>query len=225
MTNEPTLFALNDNSIFRLDPRVNTKSKLVQEDTINYSSKPQLSVGTTTEEGLMAVGSNTGEIRLFNQKLKRAKTNLPGFGDPIIGIDVTADGKWILATCKTYLLVIPAELPGGQLGFNKAMGQEKPIPRRLQLKPEHIRMIKSKINFTPAHFNTGADKESWILTSTGKFLITWNFRKVKQNVLQDYQIKEYGDLVVADQFRYNKVDSLIVTMPDNVKLTQRAIKK
>jgi hypothetical protein len=27
--------------------------------------------------------------------------------DPIIGIDASADGKWILATCKTYLLVAP----------------------------------------------------------------------------------------------------------------------
>jgi hypothetical protein len=48
----------------------------------------------------------------------RAKTTLPGCGDPILGIDVTADGKWILATCKTYLLLIPASHPKGNLtGF------------------------------------------------------------------------------------------------------------
>jgi len=46
--------------------------------------------------------------------------------DPIIGVDVTADGKWILATCKTYLIVINAEIKdSGVTGFSKSMGQNK----------------------------------------------------------------------------------------------------
>jgi hypothetical protein len=76
----------------------------------------------------------------------RAKTTLPGLGgtssvlfrssscrfctgptlafflvracaDPIIGIDVTADGKWILATCRNYLLVASTALERGTTGF------------------------------------------------------------------------------------------------------------
>lgn len=37
--------------------------------------------------------------------------------DPIIGIDVTADGKWILATCRNYLLVASTALERGTTGF------------------------------------------------------------------------------------------------------------
>lgn len=55
----------------------------------------------------------------------RAKTTLPGLGDSIIGIDVTEDGRWILATCRTYIIVIPTDLPGGSTGFEKAMGKFK----------------------------------------------------------------------------------------------------
>jgi len=46
--------------------------------------------------------------------------------DPIIGVDVTADGKWVLATCKTYLIVINTEIKDtGVTGFAKSMGQNK----------------------------------------------------------------------------------------------------
>jgi hypothetical protein len=57
----------------------------------------------------------------------RAKTTLPGLGDPIIGIDVTEDGRWILATCRTYIIVIPTDLPNGNTGFEKPMGKYKVI--------------------------------------------------------------------------------------------------
>ncbi len=35
------------------------------------------------------------------------------------------------------------------------MGKEKPVPRRLQLRPEHIARMGGNISFTSAHFNTG----------------------------------------------------------------------
>jgi hypothetical protein len=39
------------------------------------------------------------------------------YADPIIGIDVTADGRWILATCRNYLLVASTALEKGTTGF------------------------------------------------------------------------------------------------------------
>jgi len=41
-------------------------------------------------------------------------------------VDVTADGKWILATCKTYLIVINTDIKDTKVtGFQKSMGQNK----------------------------------------------------------------------------------------------------
>jgi hypothetical protein len=76
------------------------------------------------------------------------------------------------------------------------MGKEKPVPRILRLKPEHVELMEGKVSFTPARFNVGeSDEERSIVTSTGPYIITWNFRKVKQNKLLEYTMKKYGDIV------------------------------
>jgi hypothetical protein len=38
--------------------------------------------------------------------LLQAKTSIPGLGAPITSIDVTHDGKWVLATTDRYLMVV-----------------------------------------------------------------------------------------------------------------------
>ena len=124
----------------------------------SYAVKNDFSCGATTGAGELAVASAKGEIRLFNKLDKRAKTLLPMFGDPILGVDTTENGKFILATCKTYLLLINTELNDGSgTGFTKSMGgaEDKPIPKRLQLKPEHVAYMGSAPSFTPARFSTG----------------------------------------------------------------------
>jgi hypothetical protein len=56
---------------------------------------------------------------LFNVIGKNAKTALPGIGDPIIGIDVTGNGRYVIATCKTYLMLIDVLNPENKkLGFD-----------------------------------------------------------------------------------------------------------
>jgi hypothetical protein len=49
--------------------------------------------------------------------------------DPIIGVDVSEDGKFILATCKTYILVIDTEAKNAEgatlNGFKKSLGGQK----------------------------------------------------------------------------------------------------
>ena len=114
---------------------------------------------------------------MFNQVGKRASTHLPGLGDPIIGLDTTESGKYILATCETYLMVIDTQPDTtGPTSYQKSV-KSKPI--RLALKPQHIAWMNTPVSFTPAHFNTGTSEEKLIITSTGPYVITWNFRQVK----------------------------------------------
>lgn len=55
----------------------------------------------------MVIGSDDGQIRLYgNKTLTRANTAIPGLGGPITAVDVTYDGKWVLATTKNYLMVV-----------------------------------------------------------------------------------------------------------------------
>jgi hypothetical protein len=48
-----------------------------------------------TESGKLAVASEKGDIRLYDTVGKIAKTALTPLGDPIIGIDVSANGRWL----------------------------------------------------------------------------------------------------------------------------------
>lgn len=46
-------------------------------------------------------------MRLYsNKSLAKANTAIPGLGAPVTAIDITYDGKWVLATTDKYLMVV-----------------------------------------------------------------------------------------------------------------------
>jgi hypothetical protein len=46
--------------------------------------------------------------------------------------------------------------------------------------------MEHNVSFTPARFNTNQnEEEKSIITSSGPFVVTWNFRKVKQGRLDE----------------------------------------
>lgn len=155
-TAEHTLVGTSHNSLFRIDPRV-SGNKLVQSQFKQYVSKNKFSGVTTTGSGKLAVASEKGDIRLFDAIGKNAKTALPPLGDPIVGIDVTRDGRWIVATTRTYLLLIDTLIGSGRyegsLGFDRSFPVDaKPQPRRLQLRSEHVAYMNHTISLTPARY-------------------------------------------------------------------------
>lgn len=226
MNPQQTFVGHSHNGLFRIDPRV-SGNKIVDAQFKQYATKNDFSAAVTTESGKLAVASNKGDIRLFDQIGKNAKTALPALGDPIIGVDVSADGRWLIATCKTYLLLLDLLIGDGKfkgsLGFDRSFpADSKPIPRRLQLKPEHIAYMTEPVSFTPARFNTAPNEaEKTIVTSTGRFVVTWNFRRLKQGRYDDYQIKQYGSRVVADNFRFGADKNIIVALEHNVIMANK----
>ena len=61
-------------------------------------------------DGYIAIGSEDGCIRLYGvNSLNKAVTTIKGLGGPITAIDVTYDGKWVLATTKNYLMVVKTD--------------------------------------------------------------------------------------------------------------------
>ncbi|CAG8627968.1 10523_t:CDS:10, partial [Cetraspora pellucida] len=224
-TAEKTLVGMSHNSLYRIDPRL-PGLKLVDSQRKQYMTKSDFSCGATDAKGHIVVGSEKGDVKLFDSLGKIAKTNLPALGSAIKGIDVTSDGRWIIATTARYLLLLDTLIksdPNKKLGFEKSFPKDKkPIPRRLQLKPEHLALMKEPVNFTPARFNTGLDEtEKTIVTSTGPFVITWNFRRVKQGKLDEYQIKRYTDDIVADNFKFGQDRSIVVTFPHDVTMAKK----
>lgn len=155
-THEQTIIGASHNALFRIDPRL-PGTKLVESQFKQYVSKNKFSGIATTEAGKLAVASEKGDIRLYDSLGKIAKTALPPLGDPITGIDVTADGQWIVATTKTYLLLINTVIDQGRyqgsLGFDRSFpATAKPTPRRLQLKNEHVAYMGNYVSFSPARW-------------------------------------------------------------------------
>lgn len=178
---------------------------------------------TTTGQGFIATGSDNGQIRLYDCVDKRAKTLLPGLGSAVKHIETTNDGKWLLCTCDNYIMVIATVVAGTErLGFTgRGMGKAKPRPYILKLKPSDIAKFKiSRINFTPAHFDTSNEstfEEHWIVTSTGPFIIKWNFNKLKRcGICNSYSIRRAKTKVMHNQFRFKYGDDLLVSETDNV---------
>ncbi|KAI1099076.1 VID27-domain-containing protein [Jackrogersella minutella] len=227
MTHEPTFLGISRNALFRVDPRL-SGNKLVDSQLKQYVSKNDFSSVSTTEKGYVAVASNKGDIRLFDRLGINAKTVIPALGEPIIGLDVSADGRWVLGTCRTYLLLIDAlQKTGkneGKLGFEKPFAVDsKPQPRRLALTPEHVAQFHHEtgkgVNFTPARFNTSkTNEETSIITATGPYIIDWNLDKVLRGSKAAYIIKRYEDNVKADDFKFGTDQNVIVTLPNWVNM-------
>lgn len=221
---------LSRNALYKIDPRVHG-NKLVEEGLKQYMSKNDFSTAATTEKGYIAVASNKGDVRLFDRLGINAKTHIPALGDPIIGLDVSADGRWTLATCKTYLLLIDTLQKSGKnegkLGFEKSFAKDdKPQPRRLGLTPSHVAQFqhetKAPISFTPAKFNTGLDRnETSIITSTGPFIVTWSMKKVLSGNKDPYAIKRYAAEVKADNFEFGSDKNVILALPNEVNMVSR----
>merc|ERR1712080_321203 len=196
-------------------------NKMTHNKFYRSSTAPDFSCIATTGQGYAVIGSHKGEIRMYSEiGQKRAKTNLPGLGDGITGLDVTQDGKYILATTQWYLLLIMTEIQGDskhRTGFQVGMGKKMRKPIKLQL--SHVDMLKyniNEVNFKSATFNTGEDvAEEFIVSSTGPYLVTWDFRQVKRGVRNCYKIKKTCDIIEA-KFRYAKKDQVVVNSPYDV---------
>ncbi|WPH00388.1 VID27-domain-containing protein [Acrodontium crateriforme] len=229
-TGEQTFLGLSKNALYRIDPRL-AGNKLVDSELKQYVSKNDFSAAATTEKGYIAVASNKGDIRMFDRLGINAKTALPALGDPIIGLDVSADGRWVLATTQTYILLIDSlQKEGknaGKLGFEKAFAKDdKPQPRRLALTPSHVAQFqhetKAALSFTTARFNTGEGKdETTIITATGPFVITWSMKKVLAGRKDPYSIKRYSEEVKADNFRFGSDKDIVVALPNEVDMVAR----
>ncbi|CAD6985334.1 unnamed protein product [Tilletia controversa] len=227
MTSEPTLIGHGRNSVFKIDPRL-SGLKMVDSLYKRYTTKQEFAAAITDEAGHLAVASDKGEIRLFEAIGKNVKTALPSIRDPIRGIDVTADGRYMVVTYKTYLLLIDTLISegryAGKLGFERSFPADaKPTPRRLQIRPENVAVMDQEISFTPARFNSISENsdETSIVTSTGHYIISWDFNQVNSGTLGEYKIRKLAYRIVQDAFAHGSDSKIIVAMENDVKMAKK----
>lgn len=230
LTQEQTILGISHNGLFKIDPRLNTKDKVAQEESKEYASKCKFSSVGTTENGFIAVGSEKGDVRLYDRLGIKAKTAIPSLGKPIKHITASANGRWLLCTCDTSLLLMDLQIKtgknSGSLGFLKSFpGSENVKTYVLNISPEHasymVTSTKKPISFTKASFNTGVDKEEQtIVTSSGPFAVSWSLKKILKGDKKPYVMKRYDTDVIEDNFEFGTDRKVIVARKDDVSMSK-----
>ncbi|KNZ56011.1 hypothetical protein VP01_251g3 [Puccinia sorghi] len=220
---ESTLLGTSRKAIFEIDPRLSGRQVGAIKE---YKTDVDFSCGTTTASGQVAIGSNKGIVRLYIDKIGgAAKAELPQGRNPILHLDVTNSGRYVVATCQTYLLLFDVQHNDGKLGFEKRFLQtEKPKAVRVEITPEHQAQIageKIPFCFKGAKFNRGdGNVEKNIVTSIGPYIITFDLKSILNNRTK-YTVKRYQENVVADNFRWNHDKDIVVTLESDVILEKR----
>lgn len=200
-----TFLGLDDNRLCRWDMR--DRHGVVQDlansntPVLNWTQGHQFSRGTnfqcfaTTGDGSIVVGSLDGKIRLYSiNSMRQAKTAFPGLGSPITHVDVTFDGKWVVGTTDTYLILICTLFTDKdgkpKTGFSGRMGNRIAAPRLLKLTPLDSHLAGTNNKFRNAQFSwvtENGKQERHIVATVGKFSVIWNFQQVKDGSHECYR--------------------------------------
>ncbi|XP_021738487.1 protein CYPRO4-like [Chenopodium quinoa] len=200
-----TFLGLDDNRLCQWDMR--DRRGNVQDiasansPVLHWNQGHQFSRGTnfqcfaSTGDGSIVVGSIDGKIRLYSKtSMRQAKTAFPGLGSPITNVDVTYDGKWVLGTTDTYLILICtlfSDKDGRtKTGFSGRMGNRVSAPRLLRLTPVDAHMAGANNKFHGGQFSWVTEEgkqERHIVVTAGKFSVIWNFEQVKNSAHECYR--------------------------------------
>ncbi|KAH9324652.1 hypothetical protein KI387_004830 [Taxus chinensis] len=202
---ESTFLGLDDNRLCRWDMRDRVGAvQQINSPVLGWAEGHQFSRGTnfqcfaTSGDGSIVVGSSDGKIRLYGKtSMRQAKTAFPGLGSPITHVDVTYDGKWILGTTDTYLILISTVFTDKdgktKTGFSGRMGNRIAAPRLLKLTPVHAHLAGKKNKLHGGQFSwvtEGGRQERHLVASIGNFSIIWNFKQVKNSNHECYRTQE-----------------------------------
>ncbi|KAJ4913785.1 hypothetical protein Rs2_08406 [Raphanus sativus] len=144
----------------------------------------------TTGDGSIVVGSLDGKIRLYSSNtMRQAKTAFPGLGAPVTHVDATYDGKWIVGTTDTYLIVICTlftdKAGKTKTGFEGRMGNKIAAPRLLKLRPLDAHLAGSNNKFRNAQFSWVTEdgkQERHVVATVGKFSVNMELSASEERI-------------------------------------------
>ena len=218
------IIGINKNKIFAMDGRVNRKNKIVEDKVYGSGSSKNFTCVSTPGFNAVATGSDDGNIRLYNDITKNAKTLIPCFGDPIRSLDITKSGDYLLATCDKYLMLINTRGEKNENAFTYCLKRARRKPKTLKLSPVDI--VKYGLQddcYTPAKFNVSkTNDETRITSSLGQYIIVWNFEDVKNGIIDAYKIRNVNEFVLGNTTKFDK-NQLLITMTKKVRLQNETI--
>ncbi|KAI8144649.1 VID27 cytoplasmic protein-domain-containing protein [Fennellomyces sp. T-0311] len=219
MTDEATFIGITSNAVFRIDPRI--PGRVVQQQCKRHVVKTDFSAVSTSQSGHIAVGSRKGDIRLFEEPGRVARTTLPPLGEHVYALDISLDGRYMLATCQYYLMLFDVmHKDSRQVGLRGS--REKPVPKLLKIRPEHVSLMNEPIAFTHAKFGTSQGDEKYIISSTGSYIVEWSIANVCNGKPYPYTMRKFDNHIISAAYNSGCSGSIIVALPDEVTISTRS---
>lgn len=213
-----------------------------KEMSKKYESGPEITCISTSVDGFVVTGDAHGAIRIYNDISSNAKLLLDQLkgvssdeikypkGDPVIGIDITADRAWILWTTPTFCALV--KIPDQDVWEKGSKGVEKPYAIILKIRDDDLKKYNIKsISLLPAKFDVGPSQdlskkqitESYVISFLGPYKVVWNMRHVKA----DYNKEEhssYGRLTPVESYVLDyapdygrSIDESVIALGDSVR--------
>ncbi|ORC86612.1 vacuole import and degradation [Trypanosoma theileri] len=200
----PVYTCLTDNVAFNVDCRMDPRKNIVMEpgctlDKYRLTSlKKPFTCHATTRDGHLVIGDMMGSIRLYRgppgSRRKDGKYNpkaaqtLLETKVPIVAVDVTADGAYVVAVCEKFLLFMPTAYVDDRgentTGFVSKMGKKKPTPLKLQPTSKQLAVLGGieKLDFVSGGFDRyeNGGREVCITAYSGNYIFTWSLEAVKR---------------------------------------------
>jgi hypothetical protein len=228
-TNSDVLLGLNQRGFYTLDMRA---AKPVVGQSMIYAKNPKLSAAVTDDLGRLAVADSEGTLRLYagGEKLgNRANTQISGSGYPIFAVDASPDGRYILATTSTALLIFDTHFDtdkGTKNAYQSRAGKNKRPAISLRLSVSHA-ALTGAAPFSAAHFSAPdphTGKPSSISTSCGSYLVVFSFSEALAG-RSVYDLRRTSDTtpVVAASFAYGSVSDILCASMSHLDVTHKAL--
>eukprot|EP00919_Chromeraceae_sp_WS-2016_P054276 GHVR01128894.1.p1 GENE.GHVR01128894.1~~GHVR01128894.1.p1 ORF type:complete len:680 (+),score=170.91 GHVR01128894.1:18-2057(+) len=157
-----------------------------------YTTNQQFTSVGADKDGHIAAANNKGELRLYDglvssdrnglETLGNAKTCHSALGVPFKAIDVSNDGKFIIVTTTSFLVLYDNTTSKGNNCFTyKSERTHRRPPVKLHVSPPLIKKYGiTQISFTQARFTheRGGGAPMHVTTSSGNVWFHWDLKKV-----------------------------------------------
>lgn len=225
-SDDTTFIAFNKSNMMLFDPRASHNIVNMSQ----YKGRCGFTCGAVSRNGRMAMGSEDGIVRLYSGSCKsRATVNfqVSVAGDEITAVDISPDETWVLVTCPYHISVFNVHAKStGKLGFDAAMGKDKPPLTRLTIKPEHQQRVAEYFDgdmppFSSAKFESKNGKVVSIVAGLGTGLISWDFKRIESGHLPTYSIKVVGREAIIDNEPFAATSDVMFISDNQVSVVER----
>lgn len=202
------LSCITNTAAFVIDTRLDPTKCAIVDDAKGFSDYEYRSLKkgkyftchATSRNGYLAVGDESGAVRLYTgppgarksvgggHHAKLAKT-LIELHTPVLHLDVTCDGEFVIVTTKDRVLVLGTlylddKTSKTNNGFEGRMGKHKPAPLALLPSPAQVLRMggADAVKFVRATLEGVEGAEQWIVAVCGSMICTWSMARVREAI-------------------------------------------